>query len=38
MKAAIMSHYQTQISDRQRVMIDIINFTIMMGFFHNFFQ
>ena len=24
--------------DRQRLMIDIINFTIMMGLFHNFFQ
>ena len=38
MNAAIMSHYWTQISDKQRVMIDIINFTIMMGLFHNVFQ
>ena len=38
MNAAIISHYQTSISDRQRVMIDIINFTIMMGLFLNFFQ
>ena len=38
MNAAIIPYYQTQVSDRQRVMIDIINFTIMMGLFHNFFQ
>ena len=38
MNAAIMSDYETRISDRQQVIIDIINFTIMMGLFHNFFQ